>query len=202
MRIVAGSNRRSLARDPGPEGRRSAEGRGRTGTVLADQRFLRPPRLPIPPLRRRLWPASRAGPRGGSRCRGTGSNRGHHDFQSCALPTELPRRVSRSFLAVPRICAGALPTSFFDIVAKSARLRQPGATRKPGLTAALFSLRLLASSLASTGSRSVYTKRSAPFHSAQRTATGISIRPPRWLRAEGHCQPPVRIVSSAGRLAR
>ncbi len=30
-----------------------------------------------------------------ARWRGPESNRGHHDFQSCALPTELPRRAAR-----------------------------------------------------------------------------------------------------------
>ena len=66
-----------------------AEGRARTDTRVTPQQFLRLSRLPIPPLRpgwicRLLlmgW------------CRGPESNWGHADFQSAALPTELPRHV-------------------------------------------------------------------------------------------------------------
>ena len=45
----------------------------------------------------RAWPAS------GTKWRGPESNRGHHDFQSCALPTELPRRAAGSSAAGARI---------------------------------------------------------------------------------------------------
>jgi hypothetical protein len=56
-----------------------AEGRARTDMEVILQQFLRLPRLPIPPLRLITW------------CRGPESNWGHADFQSAALPTELPR---------------------------------------------------------------------------------------------------------------
>src|SRR5660397_278521 len=36
---------------------------------------------------------------GAIRWRGAESNRGHHDFQSCALPTELPRQGCTHLLA-------------------------------------------------------------------------------------------------------
>src|SRR4030042_990135 len=59
-----------------------AEGRTRTDTRVASQQFLRLPRLPF---RHFGCGAVRW-------CRGPESNWGHVDFQSTALPTELPRR--------------------------------------------------------------------------------------------------------------
>src|SRR5437879_7002396 len=43
----------------------------------------------------------RATCRASPKWRGPESNRRHHDFQSCALPTELPRRAARMVAAVP-----------------------------------------------------------------------------------------------------
>ena len=85
----------------------TAEGRGRTDMRVAPQWFLRPSRLPIPPLRlENKWSGrrdsnSRPPPwQGGilplnyfrsKKCRGPESDWRHADFQSAALPTELPR---------------------------------------------------------------------------------------------------------------
>src|SRR4051812_4387674 len=75
--------------------------RGRNGrpasAVFAD------PFAPTPPTRERLRAATSRMPGGTTnsrRWRDPDSNRGHHDFQSCALPTELSRR-GRVSLAVP-----------------------------------------------------------------------------------------------------
>jgi hypothetical protein len=86
----------------------NAEGRGRTDMRVASQRFLRPSRLPVPPLRldkplerktrfelatsslARRHSTTELLPR--KKCRGPESDWGHADFQSAALPAELPRR--------------------------------------------------------------------------------------------------------------
>ena len=84
-----------------------AEGRARTDMEVALQQFLRLSRLPIPPLRlerkTRFELATLSLARRCSTaeplplsiwCRGPESNWGHADFQSAALPTELPRHKS------------------------------------------------------------------------------------------------------------